>query len=167
MVKIHYICNHLFNFIIGFFIFSFIFIFIEFLFYKIIGVTLSIIYICISNIKLLLLIYLLLYILIYAMFHLYDIYYIKKINRILFEIKGGKFNNEKNNKLKILVFLIILTIIAIALAIFIPFYNSKEFNDYGKQELIQYLNNITDEQTKKEEIDSAIEKGWITEEDLK
>ena len=50
---------------------------------------------------------------------------------------------------------------------FIPFHNSKEFDNYGKEELIQYLNNIEDEQRKKEEIDNAIEKGLITENDLK
>ena len=74
---------------------------------------------------------------------------------------------KKNNKIKILIFVIILIIIATALAIFIPFHNSKVFDDYGKEELIQYLNNIEDEQIKKEEIDNAIEKGWITENDLK
>lgn len=74
---------------------------------------------------------------------------------------------KKNNKIKILIFVIILIIIAVALAIFIPFHNSKEFDNYGKEELIQYLNNIEDEQRKKEEIDNAIEKGLITENDLK
>lgn len=74
---------------------------------------------------------------------------------------------KKNNKIKILIFVIILIIIAVALAMFIPLRNSKVFDDYGKEELIQYLNNIEDEQRKKEEIDNAIEKGWITENDLK
>ena len=74
---------------------------------------------------------------------------------------------KKNSKIKILIFVIILIIIAVALAIFIPLRNSKVFDDYGKEELIQYLNNIEDEQRKKEEIDNAIEKGWITENDLK
>ena len=74
---------------------------------------------------------------------------------------------KKNSKIKILIFVIILIIIAVALAIFIPLRNSKEFDNYGKEELIQYLNNIEDEQRKKEEIDNAIEKGLITENDLK
>lgn len=95
MNKIFYIINQLFNFIVGFFIFNVMFIFAEILFYKIIGLTPSIIHIFISNIKSLFLIYLILYIAINIIFYLYDIYYIKKINKILLEIKGGEFNNEK------------------------------------------------------------------------
>lgn len=95
MNKIFYIINQLFNFIVVFFIFNLIFIFAEIVFYKIIGITPSIAYIFISNIKSLFLIFLIIYIFINIIFYLYDIYYIKKINKILIEIKGGEFNNEK------------------------------------------------------------------------
>ena len=95
MNKIFGIINHLFKFIVGFFIFILVFMFAEILFYKVIGMTPSIAYIFISNIKSLFLIFLIIYIFINIIFYLYDIYYIKKINKILIEIKGGEFNNEK------------------------------------------------------------------------
>ena len=68
---------------------------------------------------------------------------------------------------KIIISLLIICLLAIVLAIVIPFYNSYKFENYGKKELLDYLTNITDENKKQEEINSALEKGWIEESDLK
>ena len=71
------------------------------------------------------------------------------------------------NKLYIKLSLILIIFIAIILAIFIPIYNSYIFENNGKKELIDYLTNIPEEEKRQEEINNALEKGWITESDLK
>lgn len=73
---------------------------------------------------------------------------------------------KKNTKIKFGILFTILIICAISLAIYIPFYRSKQFDNYGKENLINYLNSITDEDQKQNEIKKAIENGWITENDL-
>lgn len=73
---------------------------------------------------------------------------------------------KKGNKLRFVILFTILIVCAISFAIFIPFYNSKKFDNYGKEDLINYLNSITDYELKQSEINKALEKGWITEKDL-
>lgn len=71
------------------------------------------------------------------------------------------------NKLYIKLSLIVIIFVAIILAIFIPIYNSYKFEQSGKKELIDYLTNIPEKEKRQEEINNALEKGWITESDLK
>ena len=155
-----------FIFMIGLIIFIIAFTFSNFAFYNFIGLTVSISDIICSNIKILFFVYLIIYLILKITLYLYDYHYIKKINNILSNIQGGESVDEKSTKIKFGILFTILIICAISLAIYIPFYRSKQFDNYGKENLINYLNSITDEDQKQNEIKKAIENGWITENDL-
>lgn len=71
----------------------------------------------------------------------------------------------KNKKI-LIISLIILSFVIIALIIIKPFYNSKVFDEIGKDEIINYLKNIEDYEQKQKEIEEAIKKGWISQKDI-
>lgn len=71
---------------------------------------------------------------------------------------------EKNLKIK---FILIIIPVAIVVSIIMPYYDSYRFKNSFKDEFIEYLMSIEDEERKNEEINSAIEKGWINKKDIK
>ena len=70
---------------------------------------------------------------------------------------------EKNLKIK---FILIIIAVAIIVSIIMPYYDSYRFENSFKDEFIEYLMSIEDEERRKQEINSAIEKGWINEKDI-
>lgn len=70
----------------------------------------------------------------------------------------------KNKKI-LIISLIIIILVAIVITIIKPFYDSKVFEDIGKDEIIEHLKNIDNSEQKQKEINETIEKGWITEKD--
>ncbi len=69
------------------------------------------------------------------------------------------------NKSVIVIPVIIIVLIAVIVFIVRPIYELNKFEDYGKDELITYLQNITDEELKKQEVDKALNDGDITEDE--
>ncbi len=83
------------KFILGFTVFITIFTIANFVFYKFLGLTMSTFDIILSNIASLFFIYLIIYLTLKVALYLYDSYYIKKLNNILSNIKGGESIDEK------------------------------------------------------------------------
>ena len=73
----------------------------------------------------------------------------------------------KKNKKVLIISLIIITFIIVIFIIAKPFYDSQVFDNIGKEEILQQLQNIEDSEKQQKEIEEAIKKGWITEEDAK
>jgi len=67
------------------------------------------------------------------------------------------------NKKMLIISLIIITLIIMILIIVKPFYDSNVFDKVGQDELIEQLRKIEDINLRQQEIEKAIEKGWITE----
>lgn len=67
------------------------------------------------------------------------------------------------NKKMLIISLIMITLIIMILIIVKPFYDSNAFDKVGQDELIEQLRKIEDINLRQQEIERAIEKGWITE----
>ena len=94
MNKLHYLFKIILSFVVGYFIFIIFFIIAEFIFYRLLGITIDFLLIYLNNFKILCITYVILYALINIIIFFYDHYYIRKLNKILKHLQVK--NNNSN-----------------------------------------------------------------------
>lgn len=67
----------------------------------------------------------------------------------------------KNKKI-LIIFLVAIILFAILIAILKPVYDTYVFRNLNKKELLESLENIEDLEERNAQIDSALERKWIT-----
>lgn len=94
MNKLHYLFKIILSFVAGYFIFNIFFIIVEFIFYRLLGITIDFLLIYLNNFKILCITYVILYAFLTAIIFFYDQYYIRKLNEILKQIKVNDNNSS-------------------------------------------------------------------------